>query len=82
MLRVIILTICVWCLASAAWAQNQISSVRAAPSGDRTRLVLDLKSAPEYTYFSLENPYRLVIDLGLVSIRIAVVTAQGGVEVK
>ncbi len=63
MLRVIILTICVWCLASAAWAQNQISSVRAAPSGDRTRLVLDLKSAPEYTYFSLESPYRLVIDL-------------------
>lgn len=63
MLRVIVYTICLWSLACAAWAQNQISGVRAAPSGDRTRVVLDLKTAPEFTYFSLDNPARLVIDL-------------------
>lgn len=63
MLRLIVITLCLWCLTDVVWAQNQINGVRAAPSGDKTRLVLDLTSAPEYTYFSLSNPHRLVIDL-------------------
>ena len=67
MMRAIITTICLWCLTASVWAQNQINGVRAAPSGDNTRVVLDLSSAPEYTYFYLQNPDRLVVDLASTS---------------
>ncbi|MBU2980133.1 N-acetylmuramoyl-L-alanine amidase [Alteromonas sp. C1M14] len=67
MVRIFVLTICVWCLALPVWSQNQISGVRAAPSGDKTRVVLDVQAAPEYTYFTLDNPNRLVIDLANTS---------------
>lgn len=63
MLRTFILTICVWSLALPVWCQNQISGVRAAPSGDKTRVVLEVSEKPVFTYFTLENPNRLVIDL-------------------
>ena len=42
---------------------NQIDSVRIWPSPSSTRVVIDLKEAPQYTYFTLNNPQRLVIDL-------------------
>ncbi|TDF35878.1 AMIN domain-containing protein [Alteromonadaceae bacterium M269] len=42
---------------------NQIESVRIWPSPNSTRVVIDLKEAPEFTYFSLDNPQRLVVDL-------------------
>jgi N-acetylmuramoyl-L-alanine amidase len=42
---------------------NQIESVRIWPSPNSTRVVIDLKDAPEFTYFTLDNPQRLVIDL-------------------
>ena len=42
---------------------NQIESVRIWPSPSSTRVVVDLKDVPQYTYFTLENPQRLVIDL-------------------
>lgn len=44
-------------------AQNNIDGVRIWPSPDNTRVVFDMKTAPEYTYFTLKNPLRLVIDL-------------------
>jgi len=44
-------------------AQNNIDGVRIWPSPDNTRVVFDMKSAPEFTYFTLKNPLRLVIDL-------------------
>jgi N-acetylmuramoyl-L-alanine amidase len=43
-------------------ASNEISGVRVWPSPDSTRIVFDLKKAPEYSYFSLTNPNRVVID--------------------
>lgn len=42
---------------------NQIEGVRIWPSPNSTRVVIDLKDVPQYTYFTLENPQRLVIDL-------------------
>ena len=42
---------------------NQIESVRIWPSPNSTRVVIDLKDAPQFTYFTLNNPQRLVIDL-------------------
>jgi len=48
---------------SVSAAQNKLESVRIWPSPDNTRVVLDMRSAPDFTYFSLKNPERLVIDL-------------------
>ena len=50
-----------------AQTQNKINGVRVWPSPDNTRIVFDLKEAPEYTYFSLENPHRLVVDFKATS---------------
>ncbi|WP_246840621.1 N-acetylmuramoyl-L-alanine amidase [Lacimicrobium sp. SS2-24] len=45
------------------WAQNEMEGVRIWPSPTNTRVVFDLAEAPEYSYFTLRNPTRLVIDL-------------------
>ncbi|ALU43029.1 N-acetylmuramoyl-L-alanine amidase [Pseudoalteromonas rubra] len=50
-------------LASAAQAKNKINGVRVWPSPESTRVVFDLSKKPEYSYFMLKNPLRLVIDL-------------------
>ncbi|QJR81382.1 AMIN domain-containing protein [Alteromonas pelagimontana] len=64
MLRYTISTVCLWLFAVSAFAaQNHIGGLRISPSADNTRIVLDLAQAPEFTYFSLTNPHRLVIDL-------------------
>jgi len=52
-----------WVLAPAAWAANQLQGIRIWPSPDNTRVVLDLEHAPDYSYFTLTEPDRLVIDL-------------------
>lgn len=60
------LLICVlYCgiVANFALASNTIKSVRVWPSPDSARIVFDLKQTPDYTYFTLKNPSRLVIDL-------------------
>lgn len=44
-------------------AQSQVKNVRVWPSPDSTRVVLDLSRPVEYTYFTLSNPERLVIDI-------------------
>lgn len=46
-----------------AGAANTVEGVRIWPSPDNTRVVFDLSDTPDYTYFSLKNPHRLVIDL-------------------
>lgn len=43
-------------------ADNRIDGIRVWPAPENTRVVFDLDKAPEYSYFSLENPQRLVID--------------------
>ncbi|WP_206483124.1 N-acetylmuramoyl-L-alanine amidase [Thalassotalea sp. G2M2-11] len=50
---------------NAAYASmsNSIDGVRVWPAPENTRVVLDLKTTPEYSYFSLSSPDRLVIDL-------------------
>lgn len=52
-----------WFVSYSAFASNTIKSVRVWPSPDSARIVFDLKQKPNYTYFTLHNPYRLVIDL-------------------
>jgi N-acetylmuramoyl-L-alanine amidase len=48
--------------ANNASTLNSIEGIRVWPAPENTRLVFDLKSKPDYKYFSLSNPNRLVID--------------------
>ncbi len=41
---------------------NSIDGVRVWPAPENTRIVFDLKTTPDYSYFSLSNPNRLVVD--------------------
>ena len=41
---------------------NSIDGVRVWPAPENTRVVFDLKTKPDYKYFTLSNPSRLVID--------------------
>lgn len=68
MLRLFILIIFTWLLAAPLQAaQNKINALRVAPGPDKTRVVFDLSQTPQFTYFSLSNPNRLVIDLANTS---------------
>jgi N-acetylmuramoyl-L-alanine amidase len=48
--------------ASHVYAINSLDGVRVWPAPENTRVVFDLKNKPEYSYFVLSNPQRLVID--------------------
>ncbi|KPH65227.1 N-acetylmuramoyl-L-alanine amidase [Pseudoalteromonas porphyrae] len=50
-------------VSSHLYAKNTINSVRVWPSPDSTRVVFDLTDKPEFSYFMLKNPLRLVVDL-------------------
>jgi len=41
---------------------NSIDGIRVWPAPENTRIVFDLKNKPEYKYFTLSKPSRLVID--------------------
>lgn len=49
-------------VAQSSFAANRIDGIRVWPAPENTRVVFDLTKKPEYSYFSLENPQRLVID--------------------
>lgn len=44
-------------------AKNNMEGVRVWPSPESTRVVFDMSSKPDFSYFMLKNPLRLVIDL-------------------
>ena len=46
----------------SANASNNIKSVRVWPAPENTRVVFDLSQQPDFKYFSLKSPERLVID--------------------
>ncbi len=48
---------------SAGLFANELESLRIWPSPDKTRVVIDLKSEADYSYFTLSNPDRIVVDL-------------------
>ncbi|WP_426359551.1 N-acetylmuramoyl-L-alanine amidase [Pseudocolwellia sp. HL-MZ19] len=47
---------------SQVYAANKIEGIRVWPAPESTRVVFDLSAKPEFTYFSLSKPQRLVID--------------------
>ncbi|WP_338027484.1 AMIN domain-containing protein [Colwellia maritima] len=46
----------------ASASTNSINGIRVWPAPENTRIVFDLKSKPDYKYFTLSKPDRLVID--------------------
>ena len=42
---------------------NALEGLRVWPSPDETRVVIDLKSEADFSYFTLTSPNRLVVDL-------------------
>ncbi len=49
-------------VAIVASASNSIDGVRIWPAPENTRIVFDLSEKPDFKYFSLNSPQRLVID--------------------
>ena len=47
---------------SKVFAANNIDGIRVWPAPENTRIVFDVKQKPDYKYFTLSNPNRLVID--------------------
>jgi N-acetylmuramoyl-L-alanine amidase len=56
------------CVSSAVAATSRVEDVRLWSGPEGTRLVLDLSAPVEYDVFTLNNPYRIVIDLANTSI--------------
>ncbi|OOE72554.1 N-acetylmuramoyl-L-alanine amidase [Salinivibrio sp. IB870] len=49
-------------LSATSWA-NKIENIRVWPAPNETRVVVDLEDKPDFSYFSLSRPDRLVVDL-------------------
>jgi len=49
-------------IATTVSARNSIDGVRIWPAPENTRIVFDLSQKPDFKYFSLKSPQRLVID--------------------
>lgn len=62
-LNLLIISFLLIVFSAAIFAENTIEGLRIWPSPDATRLVFDLTDKPAYTYFTLKNPHRLVIDI-------------------
>ena len=68
---------CLCCLlALPVWA-NQLKSLRIAPSQEKTRVVFDLSSTPDYTYSFSTQPPRLTVELNSVTATRANLERQG-----
>ena len=68
---------CLCCLlALPVWA-NQLKSLRVAPSQEKTRVVFDLSSTPDYTYSFSTQPPRLTVELNSVTVTQANLERQG-----
>jgi N-acetylmuramoyl-L-alanine amidase len=50
------------CFSSSAFALTNIDGVRVWPAPENSRVVFDLSKQPQYSYFTLASPQRLVID--------------------
>ncbi len=48
---------------SGALAQSAVTAVRVGAHEDKTRFVMELTEAPRFRIFTLDEPYRVVIDL-------------------
>lgn len=69
-----------WLCCLPLWA-NSLDEVRVWPSEAKTRVVLDMGAAPDFSYFTLRNPDRLVVDLADTQQKVKLPMAVGDSEV-
>ncbi|WP_051092109.1 N-acetylmuramoyl-L-alanine amidase [Colwellia piezophila] len=62
LLRLLVAITCSSLFSISAFAANSIDGIRVWPAPENTRIVFDVKKKPEYKYFTLSKPDRLVID--------------------
>ncbi|NMP30505.1 AMIN domain-containing protein [Thalassotalea sp. M1531] len=60
--KLVVIFLVTWLITFTVYASNQIKGVRVWPAPENTRIVFDLAKKPDYSYFSLTGPNRLVID--------------------
>ncbi|MGL4615539.1 MAG: N-acetylmuramoyl-L-alanine amidase [Shewanella sp.] len=58
------------------YGANQLEGVRIWAAPESTRIVFDLTEAPNYSYFAIEGPSRLVVDLKKASTKISLNNLQ------
>jgi N-acetylmuramoyl-L-alanine amidase len=61
--NLILISFLLMAFSTVIFAKNTIEGLRIWPSPNTTRLVFDLTNTPKYSYFTLKNPQRLVIDI-------------------
>ncbi len=70
MKRLVVFLFCLVAAAPASLAKPSVTAARVGPHPDMTRFVLELSQAPAFEIFTLQDPYRVVIDLPEVDWRI------------
>ena len=83
MKRLVVFLFCLVAAAPASLAKPSVTAARVGPHPDMTRFVLELSQAPAFEIFTLQDPYRVVIDLPEVDWRIppeGVPRGQGVIE--
>ncbi|MGL5359213.1 MAG: N-acetylmuramoyl-L-alanine amidase [Shewanella sp.] len=67
---------CCLIFTGVAHSANQLEGVRIWAAPESTRIVFDLTEAPNYSYFAIEGPNRLVVDLKKASSKISLKNLQ------
>jgi N-acetylmuramoyl-L-alanine amidase len=83
MKRLVVLLFCLVAAAPASLAKPSVTAARVGPHPGMTRFVLELSQAPAFEIFTLQDPYRVVIDLPEMDWRIppeGVPRGQGVIE--
>jgi N-acetylmuramoyl-L-alanine amidase len=63
MKRILFFLFCLVAAAPASLAKPSVTAARIGPHPDMTRFVLELSAAPAFEVFTLQDPFRVVIDL-------------------
>ena len=61
--RVILIVALYALVSTSAFAAARLENFRIGVDGNRTRIVIDLNEKVSFKYFTLADPYRVVIDL-------------------
>ena len=61
--RGLVIALLCWMGAAFPVLANKLENIRAWPAPTETRVVMDLADAPQYSFFTLTSPDRLVVDL-------------------
>lgn len=78
-MRKLLISLALLSFCTAAKAGVTVEGLRVWEGPDETRIVFDLSAPVEHTVFSLENPHRIVVDLGNTALGSAVdIPSVGG----